>query len=59
MSKKVKYQGPAYGLGNYRKVEWFSRIEHDFDSEVNIALEISIWSGLFLIIATLVKIVIG
>ena len=58
MSKKVKYQGPAYGLGNYRKVEWFSRIEHDFDSEVNIALEVSIWSSLLLLIAIIVKLVI-
>ena len=54
---KEKYIGPAYGLGNWRMTDTFTRIVYDFNdrsSWTENVLEIVTWSGFLTMIASVV-----
>jgi len=54
---KEKYVGPAYGLGNWRKTDTFTRNVYDFSGQktwMEKATGIVIWSGTFVTLVALV-----
>jgi hypothetical protein len=55
---KETYLGPAYGLGNWRKTDTFTRTVYDFSGRkrwTEKAIEIAIWSGFLTMIALVVS----
>jgi len=54
---KEKYIAPAYGLGNWRKTDVFSRHVYDFSdskSWIDHAIEFATWSGILAILTLVV-----
>jgi len=56
ISMKEKYLGPAYGLGNWRKTDTFTRNVYDFSPSKTLFEKVLtgvIWSGAFLTLVAL------
>ena len=54
---KEKYVGPAYGLGNWRKTDTFTRTVYDFSgrkTRIEKAIGVVIWSGAFVTLGAFV-----
>jgi hypothetical protein len=56
ISMKEKYVGPAYGLGNWRKIDTFTRTVYDFSgrkSWTDKAIGFVIWGSAFITLSAL------